>query len=174
MPDPEDTDRRPSKSALKREMSARQALGERLCSLTPRELAQIPLDPDTALYAAVVQSRGIASNSARRRHMQYIGKLMRAVDPAPLQAALEQLHASHAAETEALHALEALRDDLIRRGDPAISAVVERWPQADRQVLRQILRQQSREQATGSPPAASRRLFRYLRELSEGSEPAST
>lgn len=173
MPELEDTDRRPSKSALKREMSARQALGERLCSLTPRELEQIPLERDTALHTAVVQSRSISSNSARRRHMQYIGKLMRDIDPEPLQAALEQLHATHAAASEALHALEALRDDLVRRGDPAITAVVERWPQADRQVLRQILRQQGREQAAGKPPAASRRLFRYLRELSEGSDTAS-
>lgn len=160
---------RPSKSALKREMTARQALGERLCALTPRELAQIPLQPDSALYAAVVQSRSITSNSARRRHMQYIGKLMRDIDPQPLNAALEQLHAAHAAESAALHELEALRDDLVRRGDPAVNDLMARWPQADRQLLRQILRQHDKEQATGKPPAAGRRLFRYLRELSESS-----
>lgn len=164
-----DGDGRPSKSALKREMAARQALGERLCTLTPRELEQIPLQADSALHAAVLQSRSISSNSARRRHMQYIGKLMRDVDPEPLTAALEQLYASHAAETAALHALEALRDDLVQRGDTAINDVVARWPEADRQLLRQMLRQHGREQATGKPPAAARRLFRYLRELSESS-----
>ncbi|TCO76235.1 ribosome biogenesis factor YjgA [Chromatocurvus halotolerans] len=162
-------DGRPSKSALKREMTARQALGERLCTLTSRELEQIPLQPDSALHVAVLQSRSISSNSARRRHMQYIGKLMRDVDPEPLTAALEQLHAAHAAESAALHTLEALRDDLVQRGDTAINEVVARWPQADRQLLRQLLRQHGREQATGKPPAAARRLFRYLRELSGSS-----
>ncbi|MEQ8515543.1 MAG: ribosome biogenesis factor YjgA [Chromatocurvus sp.] len=173
MPDIDGDDGRPSKSALKREMTARQALGERLCALTPRELEQIPLAEEAALHAAIVQSRSITSNSARRRHMQYIGKLMRDIDPEPLQTALEQLHAVHAAENAAMHALEALRDDLIQRGDPAISAVIERWPQADRQFLRQILRQQAREQAAGKPPAAGRRLFRYLRELAGSSDTGS-
>lgn len=158
--------RPPSKSALKREMTARQALGERLCALTPRELEQVPLLADSALHTAIVQSRTITSNSARRRHMQYIGKLMRDTDPEPLQAALTQLHAAHAAESAALHELEALRNDLLQRGDAAIDDVVARWPQADRQMLRQILRTHDKEQATGKPPAASRRLFRYLRELS--------
>lgn len=166
---PDTFDERPSKSALKREMTARQALGERLCALTPRELEQIPLAPESALYTAVVQSRSITSNSARRRHMQYIGKLMRDIDPLPLQTALAQLHASHAAENAALHAVEALRDDLVRRGDPAINAVMQRWPGADRQLLRQLLRQHAREQSAGKPPAAGRRLFRYLRELDESS-----
>lgn len=161
---------RPSKSALKREMTARQALGERLCGLTPRELEQIPLQQEDALHTAIVQSRSITSNSARRRHMQYIGKLMRDIDPAPLQAALQRLHAERAAGSAALHALETLRDDLIRRGDPAITAVIERWPQADRQMLRQMLRQQAREKTQGRPPAASRRLLRYLRELADSSD----
>ena len=160
---------RPSKSALKREMTARQALGERLCRLTPRELEQIPLAQESTLHTAIAQSRHITSNSARRRHMQYIGKLMRDIDPAPLQAALQQLNTARATESAALHALEALRDDLIARGDPAITAVIRRWPQADRQMLRQMLRQQAREKRQGKPPAASRRLFRYLRELADSS-----
>ncbi|MFN2288627.1 MAG: ribosome biogenesis factor YjgA [Chromatocurvus sp.] len=163
---------RPSKSALKREMIARQALGERLCRLTPRELEHIPLEQGNTLHTAIVQSRSITSNSARRRHMQYIGKLMRDIDPVPLQAALQRLHDERAAGSAALHALEALRDDLILRGDPAITAVIQRWPQADRQMLRQMLRQQAREQTQGKPPAARRRLFRYLRELADSSESA--
>ena len=77
---PEVDDGRPSKSARKREMTARQALGERLCALSPRELAQIPL-PSDDLLAAIEQSRQITANSARRRHMQFIGKLMRDIDP---------------------------------------------------------------------------------------------
>jgi ribosome-associated protein len=165
---PEVDDGRPSKSARKREMTARQALGERLCALSPRELEQIPL-PNDELLAAIEQSRQITANSARRRHMQFIGKLMRDIDPEPLREALESLHAGHAGETSRLHALEALRDDLLARGNAGIEQVLARWPQADRQHLRQLLRQAQRERETDRPPAAYRKLFRYLRELDTSS-----
>jgi ribosome-associated protein len=165
---PEVDDGRPSKSARKREMTARQALGERLCALSPRELAQIPL-PNDALLAAIEQSRQITANSARRRHMQFIGKLMRDIDPEPLREALDSLHAGHAEQTSQLHALEALRDDLLARGDAGIERVMARWPHADRQHLRQLLRQVQRESESSRPPAAYRKLFRYLRELDTSS-----
>jgi ribosome-associated protein len=157
-------DEAPSKSALKREMTARQALGEALCALSPRELEAIPIE-DPALEAAIVQARSITSRSARRRHRQYIGKLMRAVDPEPLQAALDGLHQQRAASAAQHHELEALRDELIERGDDGLPTVLERFPGADRQHLRQLLRQAQREKAGERPPAAARKLFRYLREL---------
>ncbi|MHA7817726.1 MAG: ribosome biogenesis factor YjgA [Pseudohaliea sp.] len=157
-------DEAPSKSALKREMSARQALGEALCALSPKELEAIPID-DPRLENAIVQSRGITSRSARRRHLQYIGKLMRSVDPAPLQAALDGLHQQRAASAARHHELEALRDELVERGDSGLATVLARFPEADRQHLRQLLRQAQREKAAERPPAAARKLFRYLREL---------
>ncbi|HKK23562.1 MAG TPA: ribosome biogenesis factor YjgA [Pseudohaliea sp.] len=154
----------PSKSARKREMTARQDLGEALCALSPKELAAIPID-DPSLAAAIVQSRDITSRSARRRHLQYIGKLMRGVDPAPLQAALDGLHRQRAAGAAQHHELEELRDTLLDRGDDGLPAVLERFPGADRQHLRQLLRQARRERDSDRPPAAARKLFRYLREL---------
>jgi len=167
MAENDDRDEAPSKSALKREMSARQALGEALCALSPKELEAIPI-ADPALEAAIVQSRGITSRSARRRHLQFIGKLMRSVDPAPLQAALDGLHRQRAAGAARHQELEKLRDRLVDRGDAGLPAVLERFPGADRQHLRQLLRQAQRENAAGRPPAAARKLFRYLRELQSG------
>ncbi len=154
----------PSKSALKREMTARQALGEALCALSPKELETIPI-ADPLLAAAISEARAITSRSARRRHRQYIGKLMRSVDPAPLQAALDSLHQERAASAAQHHVLEGLRDELLERGDDALPAVFERFPEADRQHLRQLLRQARRERDGGRPPGAARKLFRYLREL---------
>lgn len=156
-----------SKSARKRDMTARQALGERLCELTPAQLEAIPIT-EPALHEAIIQARRITARGGRRRHLQYIGKLMRSIDPAPLEAALAQLHQQRAAATEAQHETEALRDQLLARGDAALPEVLARFPQADRQHLRQLLRQAAREGAEGKPPAAARKLFRYLRELRSG------
>lgn len=159
-----DRDSQPSKSARKREMTARQEIGEALCGLSPRELERMPID-DEDLLAAIRESASISHHSARRRHRQYIGRLMRRIDPAPIQAALDALHETRREDAAAFRELEALRDALVERGDPALEQVLVRFPGADRQRLRQLLRDAKREREADRPPAASRRLFRYLREL---------
>ena len=158
----------PSKSARKREMTARQDLGVALCELSPKELARIPIE-DEALLAAIEESRRISHHSALRRHRQYIGKLMRRIDPEPLQRALDELHRERRGAAAAHQDLERLRDELIARGDAGLEAVLARFPDADRQRLRQLLREARREHDADRPPAASRRLFRYLRELQAAS-----
>ena len=156
----------PSKSELKRRMSALQTLGETLVTLNEQQLARIPIDDDR-LLEAVREARQIRSNSARRRHLQYIGKLMRDIDPAPIQRALDELHQRHQQANEDFHRLEQLRDDVLLAGLKGVELVVDVWPEADRQQLRQILLQHQRELKLGKPPAAARKLFRYLRELQD-------
>lgn len=158
------SDEAPSKSALKREMTARQALGEALCSLSTRELARMPID-DADLLEAIRESAQISHHSAQRRHRQYIGKLMRRIDPAPIRAALYALYGERREDAAAFRELEKLRDTLLARGDEALGDVLARFPTADRQHLRQLTREARREIEAERPPAASRRLFRYLREL---------
>ena len=82
-------DSKPSKSARKREYLALQKLGEELVTLRESELLSIPLDED--LLEAVQEARRIKAHGALRRQKQYIGKLMRHVDPEPINAALERL-----------------------------------------------------------------------------------
>lgn len=158
-----DQDTPPSKSAKKREMTALQQLGERLCTLSPGELARIPVD-DPALLEAIDEVRSIHSNSARRRHLQFIGRLMRGVDPVPIEAALQDLHRERSEEAERLHRLEAWRDRILARGEPAIEEALAAFPGADRQRLRQLVLQHRRERTGDGPPAAARALFRYLRD----------
>lgn len=84
-PDPAlaaDAPSRPSKSQRKRDAHALQALGAQLVALSPASLARLTL-PD-ALYEAVVVAQGMRAHGARTRQMQYIGKLMRQLDPAVL------------------------------------------------------------------------------------------
>jgi len=80
---------KPSKSARKREYLALQKLGEELVTLRESDLLSIPLDED--LLDAVQEARRIKAHGALRRQKQYIGKLMRHVDPEPINAALERL-----------------------------------------------------------------------------------
>jgi ribosome-associated protein len=83
------TDLKPSKSARKREFLALQKLGEDLITLKESDLRQIGLDED--LLEAVLEARRIKSNSALRRQKQYIGKIMRNVDPEPIRTAIMRL-----------------------------------------------------------------------------------
>ncbi len=83
------TEAKPSKSARKREYLALQKLGEELLTLRDSDLRQIELDDD--LLNAVLEARQIRSHGALRRQKQYIGKLMRSVDPEPIRAALARV-----------------------------------------------------------------------------------
>jgi ribosome-associated protein len=164
--DEEDYDDTPSKSARKREMLALQELGESLVNLTEKQLAQIPL-PNEQLATAVRECRQIPSRGARKRHLQLIGKIMRTVDATPILQALETLHNTQREKAAAFHQLEQLRDDMLAAGASGVELAMARFPEADRQQLRQLLLQHGRELKNAKPPAASRKLFRYLRDLQE-------
>ena len=156
----------PSKSEVKRRMLALQELGESLLALNDKQLARIPI-ADERLLQAVREARRIRSNSAHRRHLQLIGKLMRDIDPEPIERALRAMHQAQREDTDAFHRLEQLRADILAAGPAGVELATARWPQADRQQLRQMVLQHQRETQRGKPPAASRKLFRYLRELQE-------
>jgi len=83
------TDTKPSKSARKRQYLALQKLGEKLLTVRESDLLDIELDED--LREAVLEARKIRSHGALRRQKQYIGKLMRQLDPEPIRAALARV-----------------------------------------------------------------------------------
>ncbi|MDX9875483.1 MAG: ribosome biogenesis factor YjgA [Spongiibacteraceae bacterium] len=156
---------RPSKSAVKREMLALQALGAALVDLPDGQLASMPLEDP--LLEAIQTARRIKSREGRRRQLQYIGKLMRKIDVTELQAAYDDLLNGRQLHNQQFHELEALRDQLVEVGPESIGEVVERYPAADRQHLRQLIVAARREREAERPPASARKLFRYLRELAE-------
>lgn len=155
----------PSKSQLKRDMERLQKLGARLLELKADQLAQLSLSDE--MRAALREMGRIKSREARRRHLQYIGKLMRSEDEASIREFIERQDAGSAAQKRFLHELENWRDRLIAEGDGALGEYLDAHPTADRQQLRQLIRNARREHELEKPPAASRKLFRYLRDLSE-------
>lgn len=153
----------PSKSQIKREMHALQALGKKLLELNADQLKQIVLTDD--MLAAIAESRRIRAHEAQRRHLQYIGKLMRHEDIEGISAKLALFDSTSEAYNQQFHQLEHWRDRLVAQGDDALNLLMEEKPNADRQAFRQLIRQAQKEQAQGKPPAAARKIFRELRTL---------
>lgn len=152
-----------SKTEMKNDMTSLQKLGEELVALKPAALAKFPIPENLAIAIKDAQR---FKNEARRRQLQYIGKLMRVIDPEPIQAALDKYNNKHAQATIILHKLEQLRDKVVEEGDSAIEEVMELYPQADRQRLRQLARQAAKEKSANKPPKASREIFQIIKELS--------
>jgi ribosome-associated protein len=151
---------RPSKTRLKHEMEALQELGETLVSLDAARLRS--LDLPERLVDAVVLARGITKHEARRRQMQYLGRLMRDVDPVPIRAALERWETVPREEKARFAALEGWRDRILADA-AALDAFVAEHPDADRASLARLADAARNERSRGEPPRAFRELFRAMR-----------
>lgn len=152
-----------SKSQRKREMLALQDLGEELVKLSKEQFEKITLPDD--LHDAIVEARHIHQRGAHKRQLQYIGRLMRNVDPAPIQEQLDTIHGHSRQAAENLHQIERWRDRLMTDGDRTLEELVEQYPETDRQYLRQLIRNANRETHDNKPPKSARAMFRYLRDL---------
>jgi ribosome-associated protein len=164
----------PSKSQRKRDAHAAQDLGEKLIGLRDSEL--VALDLPEMLVDAIREARkttGRAGGGGGARQRQFIGKLMREIDPEPIRAALIARSADSSLEAERFKRVEAWRDRLVKEGLPALDEL-ERWrPGLERaEWLRWISAAQS-ERERGSTGTAGRELFRALRTLFEVEPQAS-
>jgi ribosome-associated protein len=149
-----------SRSQKKREVEALQKLGAGLVDLPPAQLDTMALP--ARLDAAVRAAQRITSHEARRRQLQYIGRIMRSVDPEPVRAALAAVAGQSAAARASQRRLESWRERLIA-DDAALTEYAGLHPNADLQVLRALIRNARREIAENRPPRAQRELFRVLR-----------
>lgn len=160
---PEDGEEIVSRSQVKREMLALQALAARLMELSPEQWQGLGLGPMT--LEALEESRRIKSHNARRRHTRRLGKLLRNEETERVEALFGRLDNAHLEDTRRLHRLEAWRERLLAEGDEALESLLTEAPGADRQRLRQLIRDGRREREAGRAPANQRKLFKYLREL---------
>lgn len=153
----------PSKSHLKREMLALQALGEKLVELSNEQIQQLKV-PE-ALKEALLQAGRIRKHGARRRQLQYIGRLMRDLDADEIQAQYDNATQHSAASVARLHAIEKWRDRLLDGTDTALDDFLQRYPDADRQQLRQLLRSAHQEHLQNKAPKSYRKLFQFIKDL---------
>src|SRR5512134_1521304 len=155
----DDADLPPSKSQRKRDMHALQALGAELVKLRRDQLQRIEL-PDE-LREAVEFAHRVTSHEGRRRHMQYLGKLMRQVDADAIRAAIGRATGESRAAVALMHLAERWRDRLLA-DDEALTGFMSERPGADVQWLRSTIRAARREHAAGQPPKHARALYRWL------------
>ena len=150
-----------SKSQLKREMHSLQKLGEALVALKPAQVSEIPMSE--RLRAAIEEAWRISQNEAKRRHMQYLGKLMRHEDIEQLQKSLDGFNSGSEENTRRLHLAEYWRTQLLS-DDNAVTEFMTAYPGADAQHLRNLVRNGRRELETNRNSGAGRKLFRYVRD----------
>lgn len=161
-----ETDEPISKTKLKAEADAQQALGVRLTELSKDKLEK--LDLPEALMIAVLDTKKITANGAIRRHRQYLGRLMRDIDTAPIVEQLARWDGKNSAENAYFHGLERWRDRLIADQN-AFSEFIALHPKTDSQRLRTLIRNAQKEQLANKPPKSSREIFKLLREVTQGS-----
>lgn len=164
MPESEKSQRDPfSKSQRKRDMLELQKLGKTLIDLSASQLAKIPL-PEP-LLEAIHFAHTLKAHEAIRRHLQYIGKIMRVFDAEPIRVALKKIQFINEKRTVEFHTVEKWRDQLITGGDADLQQLLEIRPQGDRQTLRQLIRNAKHDLANHKQSGADTALFRYLRAL---------
>ena len=145
-------------------MLALQKLGERLSQTPASQLARMPLSED--MRAALAEAARIKSHNALRRHYRRLGKLLREEDLEAIRHVFDEIDGRHQAGVDRFHALERWRERLIDGGSEAFGEFLDTFPGADRQHLRHLIQAVQREREKEQPPAAYRKLFKYLREVS--------
>jgi ribosome-associated protein len=153
-----------SKTKRKQEMHALQALGAALVALPEAQLGGLSLE--SRLHEAVVAAKRIKSHEAKRRQMQYIGRLMREIDPEPIREQLAAIEGYSARATAEHQRLETWRERLLA-DEEVLTEFVAAFPAADLQALRALLRNARKEMKEGKPPRAYREVFRLLKDFSK-------
>ena len=155
----------PSKSQVKRECNHLLDLGEEILKLKAEDLNSLELPEE--LEEAVATALKIKSRSGLKRQRQYIGKLLRSVDNEAIETRLKKIQHRHDTNTAQFKRLEKWRDNLIDKNKETLNEVITRFPEIDRQHINQLIRAANQEQQRNKPPAAARKLFKYLHMLED-------
>lgn len=163
---------RPSKSELKRKMSALQKMGEELVNSARDRVKRVPMPED--VRDAILECQQITNHEGRRRQMQYVGKKMRTLDDtevALIQTTIDSWKGASKSETAAMHSLERKREKLLTN-DTALTELMEQNPELDVQHLRTLIRNARKEQAENKPPKAYREIFQILKDIQKKNKAA--
>ncbi|MDJ0907679.1 MAG: ribosome biogenesis factor YjgA [Woeseiaceae bacterium] len=153
------TDAKPSKSARKREQTELQALGEQLTEL-PDDLLD-SLDLDERLREAIADLNRMRAREAQRRQRQYIGKLMRDVDPEPIRALLDRLRADDRRQKRVFANAERWRDRIVANGHETLPAFEAEIGAASPE-LAELIRELDRAVSDKDERTIRRRIFRAI------------
>jgi len=117
-----------SRTQTKNEDRALQELGKQLVGLSSEQLANINVPEE--LLEAVMVARKTRKRGAKRRQMQYIGRLMRNVDPEPIRNALENIRLGDLDKARSFHKIEQWRDAIKAGEEQVIEEILASCPDA--------------------------------------------
>jgi ribosome-associated protein len=160
----------PSKTQAKRDAADLKDLGDALVALPATELEALPL-PEKLRDAIELAGR-ISAHGARDRQRQFIGKLLRNTDVAAIRATIARRALERRIAAQGFHRIEAWRDRLLAEGEPAIAALLDSAPALDAASLEKLLATARADLSAGRGVAASRALFRWLRDALAAADPS--
>jgi ribosome-associated protein len=138
----------PSKTQLKQEAEDLQQLGQQLTSYSSTVLRELSLSE--ALISAIEEFNRLPNSfGARRRQLQFIGKLMRDLDYAAIVTAIDDLEMGHLKKKKKPSVASLLCERILESGDSEINAALEQHPQLERQTMRQLYREHNRASDSG-------------------------
>ncbi|MCK4710334.1 MAG: DUF615 domain-containing protein [Gammaproteobacteria bacterium] len=158
----------PSKSQLKRDSHHLVDIGDEILKLKPNDIQSLDLTAE--LEDAITTALKIKSRSGLKRQRLYIGKLLRSADYSSIESQLRKIQHRQDTNTAQFKRLEKWRDNLIENDKKTLHEVISHYPEVDRQHINQLIRAAKQEKERDKPPAASRKLFKYLRELEGGKD----
>ena len=148
-----------SKTELKKDSKKIQEFGRKISELTINNIEAFKFPSN--IYEATIGLKNIKSNSAKKRQVQYLGKLLREIDLTDAFLIMKQLKVSSQKEIQRNHIIEDWRDKLLSNND-SITQFVDEYPKIDRQSLRQTI---SNAQKDNKSPKYSRQLFKLIKDI---------
>ncbi len=150
-----------SKSQKKRDSTALQTIGAELVRLTPEVIRKLALPEELETAVLDCKNIGPSKHGGFKRQMQYIGRLMREVESAPIIEALQLLKAPSQKQTAQHHLAERWRDRMLADAT-AVAAFANEFPEADRVLLESYLNKAREDHAAQRPPKYFRLLYQAL------------
>jgi len=151
-----------SKTELKKDSKKIQQFGRKISELTINNIEEFkfPLN----IYEATIDLKNLKSNSAKKRQVQYLGKLLREIDLTDAFIIMKQLKVSSQKEIQRNNIIEGWRNKLLNNNN-SITEFVDEYPEIDRQSLRQTISNAQKEKIKNKPPKYSRQLFKLIKDI---------
>ena len=152
-----------SRTQKKKAAQALQKMGEQLVLLSDAQFDALSLPQE--LLEAVAMARKITSHEARRRQLQYIGRLMREMDPAEVEQALEKITSGEEEKKRQFKLVERWRDELVAGDENRMTWLMKQYPAIDSMELKRLVIHAKGKQPGADTKKARRMLFRYLNRI---------
>ena len=151
-----------SKTELKKDSKKIQALGRYISEMGIEEIKKFSFPQN--IQQAIYDLKAIKSNPAKKRQVQYLGKLLRAIDLTEAHIVMEQLRTNSQKEIQLDHYIEKWRDRLISDKE-SITEFISLHPSYENQTIRQLIQNSLKEKALNKPPKSYRQLFQAIKAI---------